>query len=63
MSPRICLSLRRYYYELLITNLYVNIFVNQNTEMIKKFGVKSIFRILKGSIKAAKKYIILMIEN
>jgi radical SAM superfamily enzyme YgiQ (UPF0313 family) len=57
------INLRRYYYELLITNLYVNIFVNKNTEMIKKFGVKSIFRILKGSIKAAKKYIILMMEN
>jgi len=57
------ISLRTYYYELLKTNLYVNIFVNKNTEMIKKFGVKRIFRILLGSLKAAKKYIILMIEN
>ena len=57
------ISLSRYYYELLKTNLYVNIFVNKNTEMIKKFGVINIFRILRGSLKAAKKYIILMIEN
>jgi radical SAM superfamily enzyme YgiQ (UPF0313 family) len=57
------ISLRRYYYELLLTNLYVNIFVNKNTEMIKKFGFKSIVRIFLGSLKAAKKYIILMIEN
>jgi len=57
------ISLRTYYYELLKTNLYVNIFINKNTEMIKKFGVKNIFRILLGSLKAAKKYIILMIEN
>jgi len=57
------ISLRRYYYELLKTNLYVNIFVNKNTEMIKKFGVKNIIRILMGSLKAAKKYVRLMIEN
>lgn len=56
------ISLRRYYYELLLTNLYVNIFVNKNTEMIKKFGVKSIFRIFIGSLKAANKYIILMFQ-
>jgi len=57
------MTLRRYYYELLKTNLYVNIFVNKNTEMIKKFGIKSIIRILMGSIKAANKYIRLMLEN
>ncbi len=57
------ISLRRYYYELLKTNLYVNLFVNKNTEMIKKFGITNIIRILMGSIKAANKYISLMIEN
>ena len=57
------ISLRRYYFELLKTNLYVNIFVNKNTEMIKKFGFKNIARIFLGSLKAAKKYIILMIKN
>lgn len=57
------ISLRRYYYELLKTNLYVNLFVNKNTEMIKKFGIINIVRILMGSIKAANKYIRLMIEN
>jgi hypothetical protein len=31
--------------------------------MIKKFGLKNIFRILAGSLKAVKKYIILMMEN
>lgn len=56
-------SLRTYYYELLKTNLYVNIFINKNTEMIKKFGVRNIFRIFIGSLKAAKKYVVLMIEN
>ncbi len=57
------ISLRSYYWELLKTNLFVNLFVNNNTEMIKKFGLKNIFRILAGSLKAVKKYIILMMEN
>lgn len=53
------ISLRRYYYELLKTNLYVNICINNNTEMVKSFGGKNVFRIIKGSIKAAKKYFVL----
>ena len=53
------ISLRRYYYELLKTSLYVNICINDNTEMIKSFGGKNVFRIIKGSIKAAKKYFLL----
>jgi len=53
------ISLRRYYYELLKTNLYVNICINNNTEMIKNFGGKNVFGIIKGSIKAAKKYFVL----
>jgi len=57
------INLRRYYFELLKTNLYVNIFINKNTEMIKKYGVKNIFRIFVGSLKAVKKYIILMVES
>ncbi len=57
------ISLKVYYYELLKTNLYVNIFTNNNTEMIKKFGIINIIRILKGSLKAVKKYINLMINQ
>lgn len=57
------MSLGRYYFELLKTNLYINIFVNNNTEMIKSFGGKNIFRILKGSLKAARKYLVLMIKS
>ncbi len=56
------ISLKKYYFELLKTNLYVNIFINKNTEMIKKFGIINIFRILKGSLKAVKKYVSLMYE-
>ncbi|HPW99333.1 MAG TPA: radical SAM protein [Sedimentibacter sp.] len=56
------ISLKDYYYELLKTNLYVNVFINKNTEMIKKYGIINIFRILKGSLKAVKKYMALMNE-
>ena len=56
------ISLKDYYYELLKTNLYVNIFINKNTEMIKKYGIKNIYRILKGSLRAVKKYTTLMNE-
>lgn len=56
------ITLRIYYWELLKTNLYVNLFVNKNTEMIKKYGVKNIFRITKGSLKAVRKYVTLMME-
>lgn len=57
------ISLREYYYELLKTNLYVNIFINKNTETIKKYGVKNIYRIFIGSLKASKKYVSLMLKS
>lgn len=57
------ISLRAYYWELLKTNLYVNLFVNKNTEMIKKFGIINIYKILIGSMKAVRKYIVLMMER
>ena len=57
------MSLKHYYYELLLTNLYVNIFANKNTKMIKKFGIVNILRIFIGSLKSAMKYIHYMYEN
>ncbi len=56
------MSLRTYYWQLLKTNLYVNLFVNKNTEMIKKYGIKNIIRITIGSLKAVKKYVGLMLR-
>lgn len=57
------MTLRYYYYELLLTNLFVNILANKNTKMIKKFGITNILRIFLGSLKSARKYIQYMIEN
>lgn len=56
-------SLGAYYFELLKTNLYVNLFINKNTEMIKKFGIGNILRIFTGSLKAVKKYVVLMFKS
>lgn len=56
------MTLRRYYYELLKTNLYVNLFINKNTEMIHRYGVGNIFRVVKGFLKSLAKYIVLMIK-
>ncbi len=57
------ISVRTYYYELMITYLYVNLFVNGNTDMLKKFGAKNVFRIVIGAIKAYNNYIKLMIKG
>ncbi|MGD9566716.1 MAG: radical SAM protein [Sedimentibacter sp.] len=57
------IGLGAYYWELLKTNLYVNLLVNKNTEMIKKYGIKNICRITTGSLKAVKKYVGLMLED
>jgi radical SAM superfamily enzyme YgiQ (UPF0313 family) len=57
------INLKDYYFELLKTNLYVNLFANKNTEMIKKYGIINIYRIMVGSLKAARKYIVLMMES
>lgn len=57
------ISLRRYYYELLKTNLYVNFIINQKTEMLNRFTFLDRVKLLKGSINALNKYIILMIKN
>lgn len=56
------LSLRRYYYELLLTNLYVNLVVNNKTEMIKRYGFKRILRLTVGSVRTFMKYCRLMMN-
>ncbi|SNS96275.1 Radical SAM superfamily enzyme YgiQ, UPF0313 family [Anaerovirgula multivorans] len=56
------MSLRRYYYEMLKTILYVNIVRNNTIYIINRFGITTVFRLFKGSIKAFIKYIGLMME-
>ncbi len=56
------LSLREYYYELLITNLYVNLVVNHKTEMIKRYGFRRVIRLAAGSVWNLLRYCRLMIN-
>lgn len=57
------ISLRRYYFEILKTLLYVNLFLNNTTYMVKRFGFLTLLRIGKGSIKALTIYIKLMLGS
>lgn len=57
------MSLRAYYYQMLVTNLYINLSLNQSTEMLKRFGLSSMYRLSVGSIKASGRYIKLMLNN
>jgi len=54
------ISLRRYYFEMLKTILFVNLFANSASYMVKRFGFRTLFRITKGSMKVMLIYIKLM---
>lgn len=54
------MSLRQYYYQMLVTNMYINLSLNQSTDMLKRFGAKSMYRLSVGSFKASIRYIKLM---
>lgn len=55
------ISLRRYYLEILKTNLYVNLPLKNIKYMTNKFGILSVFRIFRGSVSLLIKYIMLML--
>lgn len=57
------MSLRRYYYQVLKTNLYVNLFMNNPFYMSNKFGYGTMFRVFKGSLKFLFTYIELMFKG
>lgn len=57
------ITLRRYYYELLKTNLYINLFTNKKTEMLRNYGVKNILRVGIGGMRAVWKYVGLMVRS
>jgi len=55
------MSLGRYYYEILKANIYVNLYLNNIGYMIRKFGLSTLYRISKGSIRLSRMYIMLML--
>lgn len=57
------MSLSRYYFEMLKTILFVNLYMNSAPYMIKRFGFLTLFRVTKGSLKVLPVYIKLMIDS
>ncbi len=51
------MSLKSYYMEMLKTNLYINLFINKPTEMLNRYGLWNILRLVKGSLSTMLKYI------
>jgi len=57
------LGLRQYYYDVLKTNLYVNLALNNPSYMVKQFGLGTVLRLLKGSLKFLLVYSKLMLKG
>jgi radical SAM superfamily enzyme YgiQ (UPF0313 family) len=57
------MSLRAYYWELMKTYLYINLFRNRSTDMIRKYGMKSLIRIGIGTMRLSSKYMKLIIKG
>ena len=57
------MSLRRYYYEVLKSNLYINLWSNRILYMVRKFGLGTVLRLCTGSFRIALRYIRLMCEG
>ncbi|MCR3923037.1 MAG: cobalamin-dependent protein [Firmicutes bacterium] len=57
------MSLRRYYYEVLKTNLYVNLYLNNASYMAKKFGIKTLYHLFCGALRFLSAYIKLMLKG
>ena len=57
------MGLRRYYAEILRSNLYVNLFMNNTVYLIRKFGVSTLFRMLTGSSRLMNRYIHLILQS
>lgn len=57
------LSLRHYYFEVLLTNLYVNLLMNNAGYLVKKFGYRTVWRVLKGSCRFLGTYLRMMIKG
>jgi hopanoid C-3 methylase len=57
------LSIRRYYYEVLKANLYVNLAANDIMYSIRKFGFLTVLRLIRGSIPFLKGYMMRMAKS
>ncbi|HAS82330.1 MAG TPA: B12-binding domain-containing radical SAM protein [Verrucomicrobia bacterium] len=56
------MPLDAYYRSVLLTNLYINFFMNNAVYIVRRFGLSALLRILPGSIRLSLRYIRLMHE-
>lgn len=56
------MSLRKYYWQVLMSHLYVNFYMNNTLYLIRKFGPLTLLRLLFGSIRLMKRYVGLMLK-
>ncbi|MCI5133113.1 MAG: B12-binding domain-containing radical SAM protein, partial [Candidatus Electrothrix sp. EH2] len=54
------MSLRAYYAEVLLTNLYVNFFMNNVSYLVRRFGLKTLFRLTAGGMRLLLRYLAAM---
>ncbi len=57
------MSLRAYYIEVLKTNIYINLFMNNAWYLVRKFGWGALWRISIGSFKLTVRYLFLMWQS
>lgn len=50
------MSLRRYYYEVLKSNLYINLWSNNLGYLVRKFGLGTVLRLMRGSLRVMRRY-------
>ena len=51
------MGLRAYYAEVLLSNLYVNFFMNNACYLVRRFGLKTLFRLSFGGIRLTLRYL------
>jgi len=54
------MSLRAYYAEVLLTNLHVNFFMNNALYLMRRFGVRTLFRLTVGGFRLTLRYLAAM---
>ena len=57
------MSLRAYYFEVLRTNLHINLFMNNGPYLVRKFGWQTMFRLFTGGLKLSIRYLILFAKS
>jgi radical SAM superfamily enzyme YgiQ (UPF0313 family) len=54
------MSLRRYYFEVLKSHLYINLWSNSLTCLVRRFGIATVLRMLRGAAQVLVRYVRLM---